>query len=166
MGTITSNTVDPSAFPNETAFLPTVIGNYTSAIRTAVLAQYPNCRFEVLYPTDTNNTSLNQVVNYPSSDWTPNNLTCLKTESFTFTSSNNLDQSAYSIGISASKGFASPQRSHLIGISSAYNAWGKEVDLAQAQGLESIVLFALDQYCLIGYPPPPFVTSTRTSRQS
>jgi hypothetical protein len=69
------------------------------------------------------------------------------------------------MSVSASKGFTTSERSHLIGISSAYTAWGKEVDIAQSQGLESIVLFALDQYCLIGYPPPPFVNSTRTLRQ-
>jgi hypothetical protein len=108
---------------------------------------------------------LNQVINYPNSDWTPANLTCLKTESFSFTGNNNLDQSTYSIGVSAAKGFPVTQRSHLVGISSALNAWGKEVDIAQSQGLESVVLFALDQYCLIGYPPPPFVNSNRAVRQ-
>lgn len=166
MQTIPSNTADPSAYPNEMVFLPTLIGAYTAAIRTAVLAQFPTCRFEVLYPTDTNDNSIDQIVNYPASDWTPANLTSLKTESFTFTSSNNLDQSTYSMAVSAAKGFSTSQRSHLIGIGSASNAWGKEVDIAQAQGLESIVLFALDQYCLIGYPPPPFVNTTRTLRQA
>jgi hypothetical protein len=165
MQTIPSNTSDPSAYPNEMAFLPTVIGSYTAAIRNAVLSQFPTCCFEVLYPTDTNDTNLNQIVNYPASDWTPANLNSLKTESFTFTGNHNLDQSTYSIGVSASKGFASSNRSHLVGIGSALTAWGKEVDIAQAQGLESVVLFALDQYCLIGYPPPPFVNSTRTLRQ-
>ncbi len=165
MQTIPSSESDPSAYPNEMLFLPGVIGHYTASIRAAVTAQFPNCRFEVLYPTDTNNTSINEIVNYPQADWTPQNLNCLKTESFIFTGSNNLDQSTYSIGVSASKGFSTSQRSHLIGISNAWTAWGKEVDLAQAQGLESVVLFALDQYCLVGYAPPPFVTSSRTSRQ-
>ncbi|MBV8898411.1 MAG: hypothetical protein JO051_17980 [Acidobacteriaceae bacterium] len=164
MQIIPSNTAPPSAFPNEMAFLPTVIAAYTAAIRSAVLNQFPTCRFEVLYPNDTNNTDLNRIVNYASSDWTPENLTALKTESFGFTGSNNLDLSTYSISVSASKGFTTSQRSHLVGIGSAYNAWGKEVDIAQAQGLDSVVLFALDQYCLIGYAPPPFVTSTRTVR--
>jgi hypothetical protein len=165
MQVITTNTVDPSLYPKETSFLPDLIGDYTAAIRSAVLAQYPNARFEVLYPTDTNYTSLNEIVNYASSDWTAANLTCLKTESFTFTGSNNLDQSAYSMGVSAAKGFPVTQRSHLVGIGSAWNAWGKEIDIAQSEGLESVVLFALDQYCLIGYAPPPFVNSNRAVRQ-
>ncbi len=166
MQTITSNTADPSAYPNEMSFLAAMIGNYTASIRNTVLAQYPACRFEVLYPTDTNNFSITQMVNFPATDWTPANLHVLKTESFTFTGSNNLDLSAYSIGVSASKGFPLNQRSHLVGIGNAWNAWPKEVDIAQAQGLDSIVLFALDQYCLIGYPPPPFLKTARALRQA
>lgn len=165
MQTILDNTADPSQYPNETAFLPTLIGAYTSAIRGAVRAQFPNCRFEVLYPTDTNNTQLNQLVNYPNEDWTPINLDCLKTESFTFTGNHDLDLSSYSMNVSAAKGFPNSQRSHLVGISDAWTAWMKETDLAQSQGLESIVLFALDQYCLIGYPAPPFVKLMRSQRQ-
>jgi len=164
MQTITSNTINPASFPNETAFLPTLIAAYTSSIRGTVQAQYPGSLFEVLFPVDTNNTALNQLVNYPSSDWTPANLACLKTEDFSFTSGNNLDQSATAIALSAAEGFANSQRSHLVGISDAWTGWMKEVDLAQSSGLESVVLFALDQYCLIGYPPPPFVKLNRSVR--
>jgi hypothetical protein len=162
MQVITSNEANPGDYPNETAFLPALIGAYTATIRSALQTQFPGCRFEVLYPTDTNDTPLNQVVNYPTADWTPANLTCLKTESFTFTGNHNLDQSSYSMSVSAAKGFANTQRSHLVGISDAWTAWMKEVDRAQSQGMESVVLFALDQYCLVGYPPPPFVKLVRS----
>lgn len=165
MQVILSNDVDPSAYPNETAFLPTLIGAYTAAIRGALQSQFPGCRFEVLYPTDTNDTSFNQLINYPNGDWTPANLNCLKTESFTFTGDYNLDQSTYSMSVSAAKGFPNTQRSHLVGISDAWTSWMKEVDLAQSQGLESVVLFALDQYCLDGYGSPPFVKLVRSVRQ-
>ncbi len=60
MQDILSNISDPVSFPNEVAFLPTLIGAYTAAIRTALQAAYPACRFEVLYPTDVNNTPLNR----------------------------------------------------------------------------------------------------------
>lgn len=165
MQTITSNNADPSLYPNETAFLPGLIGAYTAAIRATVQAQFPTCRFEVLYPTDTNNTPLDEIVNFPANDWTPLNLSCLKTESFTFTGSYNLDLSTISMNTSTIKGFANGQRSHLIGISDAWSSWMKEADIAQSQGLESIVLFALDQYCLIGYGAPPFVKLVRSQRQ-
>lgn len=163
--TITSNDVDPSQYPNETTFLPSLIGTYTAAIRSALQAQFPGCRYEILYPTDTNSTPLNQLVNFPVGDWTPANLNCLKTESFTFTGSYRLDLSASSMDFSASKGFPNTQRSHLVGISDSWTSWMKEVDLAQSKGMESVVLFALDQYCLIGYPSPPFVKLIRSQRQ-
>jgi hypothetical protein len=162
---IVTNAADPTAYPNEVAFLPTLIGAYTAAIRSALQAAYPGCRFEVLYPTDTNNTPLNMLINYPSADWTPANLTCLKTESFGFTGSYNLVNCTMSMSTSAAKGFPNSQRAHLVGIGDAWSAWLKEADIAQSQGLETVVLFALDQYCLIGYPPPPFVNSTSSSRQ-
>jgi len=165
MQKIPSNNSDPTAFPNEVAFLPTLIGAYTASIRAALQTNFPGCRFEVLYPTDTNNTPLNTLINYPTTDWTPQNLTCLKTESFGFTSGFDLVNCTMSMSTSAAKGFPNPQRSHLVGISDAWSAWLKEVDIAQSEGLETVVLFALDQYCLIGYPPPPFVNSTNSSRQ-
>lgn len=159
------STDTPNQHPNETAFLPTLIGAYTAAIRNALRTQYPGCRYEVLYPNDVNNTPLNQAVNFPAGDWTPANLNCLKTESFGFTGSYNLDQSTYSMNMSSAKGFPNPKRSHLVGISDVSSSWMKEVDIAQSQGLESVVLWALDQYCLIGYPAPPFVKLVRSGRQ-
>jgi hypothetical protein len=164
MQVIVSNNADPAEYTNEVRLLPSLIGQYTSAIRTAVKAQFPESRFEVLYPTDTNDTLLNQIVNFPTSDWRPTELDCFKTESFSFTFANNLDQSTNSFGVSSAHGFPNGQRSHLIGISDAWTSWMKEADLAQSAGLESIVLFALDQYCLIGYPPPPFVKLSRSQR--
>ncbi|HEY1947435.1 MAG TPA: hypothetical protein VGG97_10545 [Bryobacteraceae bacterium] len=165
IGIIPGNTVDPAAYPNEAAFLPTLIGAYTAAIRTTLKAQYSNCRYEVLYPNDVNDFPLTLVINYPTDDWTPANLDCLKTESFGFTGNMDLNDCTKSMNVSAAKGFPSPKRSHLVGISDIRSCWMKEIDIAQSQGLESVVLFALDQYCLIGYPPPPFVKSTGSRRQ-
>ena len=51
-------------------------------------------------------------------------------------------------------GFPPSQRSHLVGINDSSTAWLKEARLAEASGFESVVLFALDQFCLIGYPLP------------
>ena len=154
MAVIPNQNADPAQYPNEVAFLASLLGQHTAAIRTAVRAQFPNCRLEVLYPVDTNGTPLDKLVNYPSSEWTPQNYNCLKTESFTYTYSRNLNNSLSSIETSAEKGFPDAQRSHLIGISDSSSPWVREVDLARSGGLESVVLFALDQFCLIGYPPP------------
>ncbi len=151
-------------YPNEIAFLPGLIGVYTGTIRQALQQQFPGCRYEVLYPTDVNNTPLNQIINYPNTDWTPANLTRLKTESFSFTGSHNLDLSTYSMSVSSSKGFQGNARSHLVGIGDALTAWMKEVDIAQGQGMDSVVLFALDQFCLIGYNLPPFSNGSSSRR--
>jgi hypothetical protein len=42
----------------------------------------------------------------------------------------------------------------LVSISDATTPWLKEVRMAAGRGFESVVLFALDQFCLIGYPDP------------
>ena len=80
-----SNDDSPAAFPEESSFLPGLIGDFTSAIRTFVSASYPAAKFEVLYPHDVNDHALTRVVNFADSDWTATNLDVLKTENFTYT---------------------------------------------------------------------------------
>jgi hypothetical protein len=151
---IATNTVDPQTIPQEADFLPRQIGNFTNQVIAFVRPAFPTCRFEVLYPVDVNNTALNRVINYPLGDWTPAALTCLKTESFTYTYSRDLDSSLTSIEAGSSSGFLPSQRSHLVGISDSSTSWLKEARMAEASGFESVVLFALDQLCLIGYQLP------------
>jgi hypothetical protein len=80
-------------------------------------------------------------------------LVCLKTENFTYTGNRDLDKALESIEVPAQYGFPASQRSHLIGIGEPTAPWRREWDLALSEGVESVVLFALDQFCLIGYPP-------------
>ena len=154
MTAFTTNTADPTAYPDEIAFLRTVLGNFTASIMTYVRATQPSCRFEVLYPTDVNATAFNAAFNFPPAAWTPAALTILKTECFGYTLGRNLNQSQASIDFGASLGFPASQRSHLVGVGDSTTAWLKEVPMAEGKGLESVVLFALDQYCLIGYATP------------
>ncbi len=154
MQVILSDDTDPATVPQEAAFLPSLIGNFTDQISSFVRQTNANCRFEVLYPVDTNAGRLNAVINYPHSAWTPEALTCLKTESFTYTYSRNLEVCKDSISAGVAFGFAPSERSHLVGISDASSPWLKEARLAETAGLESVVLFALDQMCLIGYALP------------
>jgi hypothetical protein len=135
-------------------FLPQLIGAFTSAIISYVRQTYSQTEFEVLYPTDVNDTALNHLINYPQSSWTAANLTCLKTENFTYTGNRNLDQALQSILLPMQLGFARSGSSHLIGIGDPTTPWSKEQFLAAGQQLESVVLFALDQFCLIGYHLP------------
>jgi hypothetical protein len=154
MATITSNTVSPASYPNEVSFLPGLIGNFTDGIMAFVLASSSTCRFEVLYPTDTNQSPFNQAINFPVSAWTPAALTVLKTEGFGFTFGRNLVGAESTMEFGASLGFPATQRSQLVGAGDSTAAWIKEVQIAQGKGFESVVIFALDQFCLIGYPLP------------
>ncbi len=151
---IASQDADPSAYTDECAFLASLIGEFTKGIMDAVKHSQPGTRFEVLYPPDVNDTPLNQLVNYPTSYWTPENLSCLKTENFTYTANRDLDQARKSIQLPTTLGFPPGQSSHLVGIGDYATPWDRERKLAIASGVESVVLFALDQFCLIGYPLP------------
>jgi len=51
-----------------------------------------------------------------------------------------------------------------VGIGDATTPWMKEVQMATGIGFESVVLFALDQFCLIGYPVPPPESLRRSVR--
>ena len=154
MGLIPNQYADPQAFASECTFLPGMIGAFTSAVRSFVRAGFPNSRFEVLYPVDVNDTSLNKLINFPATDWTAANLNCLKTENFTYTAERDLNKAAQSIQFPAMHGFPPTQSSHLVGISDYTTPWQREQQMARGAGLESVVLFALDQFCLIGYGLP------------
>jgi len=154
MTVFTDNTADPASYPDEAAFLPAVIGDFTDAIMTFVRATYADARFEVLYPLDVNQTSFNRAVNYPSSQWTATTLDCLKTEAFGFTLQRNLEKSEQSMLLSGFPAFPAAQRSQLVGVGDATTAWAQEAQFAEGRGFESVVLFALDQMCLVGYALP------------
>jgi hypothetical protein len=154
MATITTNTASPASYPDEVAFLPGVISDFTNAIMTFVRATYSTCLFEVLYPTDTNTTAFNQTINFPVSAWTPSALAVLKTENFGFTLERDLDDVEATLEFGQSLGFPATQRAHLVGVGDEATAWLKESQSAAGKGFESVVLFALDQFCLIGYKAP------------
>jgi hypothetical protein len=154
MAVITSENESPSGLSQECSFLQGLVGQFTAAIRAYVRQTYPTAKFEVLYPPDTNDTALDQIVNFPTGDWTPANLACLKTENFIFTGSRNLNQARQSIALPSQMGFPPSQSSHLVGISDYTSPWARERALSIAAGCESVVLFALDQFCLVGYGLP------------
>ena len=154
MAIIANQYADPKQYPQECALLPGLIGTFTKTIRAFVRASFPSAQFEILYPPDVNNTALNQIVNFPLSDWTPANLNCLKTENFTYTAERNINLIRQSIQLPAQLGFPPAQSSHLVGIADYTTPWQKEQQLASGSKLQSVVLFALDQFCLIGYGLP------------
>jgi hypothetical protein len=154
MALIPSNQTPPTEHPEEAAFLAGLVGAFTTGIMAHVRQAHPECRFEVLYPTDVNEPAFNRAVNLPSGTWTPGTLDCFKTESFLHTYARNLDKARESVEVSRQLGFPAEKRAHLIGISDYTTPWLKEARLARSAGLESVVLFALDQFSLIGYAAP------------
>ena len=149
-----TNSSNPASFSTEVAFLSGLVGAFTDAVMSFVRTTYSSCRFEVLYPTDVNHTAFDKAVNFPAASWTPSALTVLKTECFGFTFGRNLDNAEESIDFGVAYGFPATQSSHLVGISDPTTAWVKEALTAEGKRLESVVLFALDQFCLVGYGLP------------
>jgi hypothetical protein len=154
MAAILNQNADPSGFPDECTFLPELIGVFTSAVMTHVRQTHPDTRFEVLYPPDVNDTALNRLVNFPHEYWTPVILDSLKTENFTYTGDRDLNKALASIQLPMQLGFERSQSSHLVGIGEYTTPWSKEQRMAVGEQLDSVVLFALDQFCLIGYQLP------------
>jgi hypothetical protein len=152
MSVIPSEKTPPTSFPQECVHLPRLIGQFTNAVMQFVRQTQPSTRFEVLYPPDVNDTPLNRVINFPTADWTSAKLACLKTENFTYTGNRDLDKARSSIELPSTVGFPPSQSSHLVGIGEYTTPWDKEQRLALGEGVESVVLFALDQFCLVGYP--------------
>ncbi len=152
--TFTTNSSDPTEHSVDCSFLAQCISDFTTTIIGFVRETNSNARFEVLYPTDVNQTAFNQAINFAAGAWTAANLACLKTESFGFTLNRDLKASATTIGFGPEHGFSRSARSHLVGIGDATTGWRKEVRMAIGAGFESVVLFALDQFCLIGYEVP------------
>lgn len=151
MTTFTDGQVSPDIYPEESAFLPQLIGNFTNAIIDFVRQTHASTRFEVLYPPDVNEAPLNKVVNLPASEWSPSRLDSFKTENFTYTGARDLNKAMVSIQVARSLGFPANQCAHLVGIGDYTTPWRKERRISQRLGVESVVLFALDQFCLIGY---------------
>ena len=140
---------DPAPYPQESTFLPGLIGQFTNAIMAFVRQTYADARFEVLYPADTNAAPLTSVINLPA-QWSPANLDCFKTENFTYTGVCDLNAAAASIELPLRLSFAECASAHLVGIGNYMSPWAKEARFAKELKLDSVVLFALDQFCLIG----------------
>ena len=143
----------PAPWPEEAAFLPNLIGEFTQAVSSFVRATYPQAKFEVLYPPDVNDYPLTRVVNLPA-QWGPANLDVFKTENFTYTGSRNLNKSRESIRLPLERGFPRNRSAHLVGVHNSSEPWDWERRLAMGELCESVVLFAFDQFAMIGYTVP------------
>ncbi len=154
MHVFVTNSESPVPYPEESAFLPALIGSFTMEIASFVKAAYPAAKFEVLYPPDVNDFALTRVVNLPGAPWSPANLDVFKTENFSYTGARNLNKAKESILLPMSKGFSRGRMAHLVGVHNSSEPWDWERRLAEGEQCESIVLFAFDQFSMIGYRLP------------
>ncbi|MDE3166495.1 MAG: hypothetical protein KGN36_11880, partial [Acidobacteriota bacterium] len=154
MGVIANQNADAGAYAQECGFLRGLVGAFTDAVTAFVRQSNAAARFEVLYPPDVNDTALNTAVNLATGNWTAAALDCFKTENFTYTGNRDLDKAKASVMLPMQLGFPPSKSSHLVGIGEYTTPWAREQRLATGQGLDCVVLFALDQFCLIGYPAP------------
>ena len=161
MRIVANERANASDYAQECSWLRGLIGQFTNGVMSFVRQSYPTCRFEVLYPPDVNETALNTAVNLPADAWTPAALDCLKTENFTYTGNRDLDKAKTSVMLPMGLGFPPAKSSHLVGIGEYTTPWAREERIAEGQGLDSVVLFALDQFCLIGYRLPLARSSRR-----
>ncbi len=152
-----SNDLDPAMYPTETQYLRGLIGSFTSDVMSFVRQSFADAKFEVLFPLDVNEGAWNLATNFPESSWTPTQLECLKTENFGYTFGRDLNKAQTAVVFPLNKGFPRSAASHLIGVSDYTTPWTEELNLTKGAGLESAVIWALDQFCLVGYavPIPP-----------
>jgi hypothetical protein len=101
-------------------------------------------------------------VNYPAESWTPEQLECIKTEGFGFTYNRDVEGALHAADLIT--GFPPARRAHLVGIGDPHSSWVREVKRALDRGYESVVLWALDQFCLIGYALPAIRGRRRSAR--
>ncbi len=154
MHVFADNAESPAPYPEESAFLPGLIGSFTTAIANFVKATYSASRFEVLYPPDVNDFTLTRVINLPGDPWGPASLDAFKTENFSYTAERNLNKARQSILLPMAQGFPRSQASHLVGVGDSSQPWDWERRLAHGEQCASVVLFAFDQFSLIGYRLP------------
>ncbi len=159
-----SNAESPAPYPEESAFLPKQIGDFTNAIAAYVRAAYPQAKFETLYAPDVNDYALTRVMNLPA-EWNTGNLEVFKTENFTYTGNRDLNKARESILLPMARGFPRSRMAHLIGVHNSSEPWDWERRLAHGELCESVVLFAFDQFSMIGYEAPLGAGSRRSGFQ-
>ena len=157
----------------DAAFLAGRLKSHVDAIRAAVLAQYPNAKFEILYPNDVNNPvcllgpgvqfpqggRLNAAVNLPSS-WTTqaaSGLDRFKVEALSWSETYlNMDLAHQAIvfALTGPMSWSLENIAYLIPWNTGTCPWPREFALASSRGLPLINFWAYDHLALMSWPLP------------
>ncbi len=165
----------------DTNFLAAQLKAHVDAIRTSVLAAYPNAKFELLYPNDVNNPvcyvnantpypqggRLNAAANLPEAWQTKSGsgLDRLKVEALSWGATYlNLDlaKQALTFGFTGTMAWAPSDVAYLIPWFNGTCPWTSEYYLASRSGVGLINFWAYDHIALLSWPMP-FPTPTRRS---
>ena len=165
---------DPSVNGNADAnFLAAQLKAHVDGIREAVLALYPNAKFELLYPNDVNNATcyenaqnpypqggrLNAAVNLPPA-WqnkAGSGLDRFKVEALSWGATyRNLDLAvaAMTFGFSTPMSWSTPDIAYLIPWFNGECPWPSEFQFASSLGLPVIDFWAYDHLALMSWPVP------------
>ena len=162
-------------------FLAAQLKAHVDAIRTEVLAHYPDAKFEILYPNDVNNPvcylgenvpypqggRLNAAVNLPS-EWKTkagSGLDRFKVEALSWGAQYlNLDlaQQAISFALAPNLSWDVADVAYLVPWFNGTCPWPHEFHAASARGLALINFWAYDHLAMMSWPLP-FPTPTRRS---
>lgn len=170
-------TVNGSA---DTNFLAAQLRTHVDAIRTAVLAGYPNAKFELLYPNDVNNSvcyrpanlpaqggRLNAAVNLPAAWRTKagSGLDRFKVEALSWGAAyRNLDLAieAITFPFTGAMSWGPADVAYLIPWFNGACPWASEYQLAASSGIGLVNFWAYDHIALMSWPVP-FPSPTRRS---
>lgn len=165
---------DPTVNNGEDAsFLAARLKAHIDAIRSAVLTQYPNAKFEILYPNDVNNPvclvgpdvqyaqggRLNAAVNLPSQFMTQegSGLDRFKVEALSWSATYlNMDlvQEAIVFALTSPMSWSTADVAYLVPWFNGTCPWPREFALASSRGLQLINFWAYDHLALMSWPLP------------
>ncbi len=154
-------------------FSPARLKAHIDAIRTSVLAQYPNAKFELLYPNDVNNPvcllgpgipyaqggRLNAAVNLPPQYLTQqgSGLDRFKVEALSWSATYlNMDlaQQAVVFALTSPMSWDTSNVAYLVPWFNGTCPWPREFALANSRGLQLVNLWAYDHLALMSWPLP------------
>ena len=157
----------------DASFLVSRLKAHIDAIRTAVLAQYPDAKFEILYPNDVNNPvcflgpnvqypqggRLNAAVNLPP-EWRVkegSGLDRFKVEALSWGATYlqmDLAHQAIVFGLTTPMSWDKADLAYLVPWFNGICPWPREFSLATTRGLQLINFWAYDHLTLMSWPLP------------
>jgi hypothetical protein len=165
----------------DTAFLAGRLKSHVDAIRSTVLAQFPNAKFEVLYPNDVNNPvclvgpgvqysqggRLNAAVNLPPAWYTQptSGLDSFKVEALSWSATYiNMDLAHQAVVFALTPPMCWPASNvaYLVPWFNGTCPWPREFLLALSRGLNIVNFWAYDHMSLMSWPIPLQISLERS----